>query len=178
MKSIQGWRRGVEVILVGPDISCVFPSSDGWSSLELRVRDSFVCETTLFLRLHLAVQSQYWDRMNVAMTNRFDGGLQEDYVIRLPQVIVPRDRIVVLMRDLNRWREQQGKVRCDLTSSGDQALSLSVGPHGGFVSERGKDVLLTEYRSSRCNVQTYFMIDQSCVMTALEEMKRLLTIRS
>lgn len=118
-----------------PDISCVFPSSDGWSSLEFRVRDSFVCETSLFLRLCVAVQSRYWDRMNVAMTNRFDGGLQEEYVIRLPQVIVPRDRIVALMRDLNRWREQKGKVQCDLTSSGDQALFLSVGPHSGFVSE-------------------------------------------
>lgn len=138
------------------------PSNRGMELLECEVvgnadRD-MVCRFTIV--------GEYWSRGQKGTRD-----VVEDFRVVLPQVIVAREALGALAQAFADWMKEERSFSCVLQSAdrAGQAIEVSLGEDPRFVRSTHKAVFNFSYCSGLVMASRFsFVVDQSCVRTAME----------
>lgn len=147
-------------------------SNRGWESFECKILNDH-CDDLLCC---LTLNGEYLDRSRPELSG---GHLAPDFKVLLPQTILSRQSLRGLYVDLFRWREMGEFFSRDLqaASSGGQILRLSIEDNPRFIQSSGKRVFTIHYVSGLVmTITSSFLVDQSCVGLAVDELARSLGV--
>lgn len=147
-------------------------SNRGWESFECELLndhgDDLLCR--------LSLNGEYLDRSRPESNGCH---VVPDFNVLLPQTLLSRQSLRGLYMDIFRWREIGGLFSRDLQAagSGGQMLRLSIEDNPRFIQGAGKRVFSIQYVSGLAmTITSSFLVDQSCVGLALDELARSLGV--
>lgn len=147
-------------------------SNRGWESFECELLndhgDDLLCRLTL--------NGEYLDRSQPESNGDL---VLPDFKVSLPQTLLSRQSLRGLYMDLFRWREMGELFSRDIQAagSGGQMLRLPIEDNPRFIQSAGKRVFTIQYVSGLAMaITSSFLVDQSCVGLALDELARSLEV--
>ncbi|RKH08383.1 hypothetical protein D7X74_31710 [Corallococcus sp. CA047B] len=99
----------------------------------------------------------------------------DDFDIRLPQVVVPRERFDALLRALRQWQTDQEEFSVDLDWR-DATLTLEVAHRPDVGGDRWKPAFTLYYSCAQNRIEVTFLVDASCLLEWSEGLEQAVAV--
>lgn len=145
-------------------------ASSGRESIRFNSTEGAIINTELLFAV--SIDASFWERK--ANSGRL---LVEDFHVDLKQIVIPKESVLELLSKLKKWLESPGEISCSLsTPTSGQTLLISLGSHHNVIIDRGKSVICMTYEAGHAfKGEWAFVVDQSCVRIAVEELAQFTT---
>jgi hypothetical protein len=143
-------------------------SSNGWQHVAGRAGGT---PSQAHLVTEVTMAGGFWDRERVFLGQEFGPELVPDFTVKLPQVLIGRDKLADLRRQLLQWLEQPREIRCDLAVGTGQEFTLSLRVESDIICSMEKPVCTVRYSASQMTCQWKAVVDQSCIRLLAESIR-------
>ena len=145
-------------------------ASSGRESIRFNTNE--VANSNKELLFTVSIEGRFWERQAIA-----DRQLVDDFQVYLKQIIIPKESILELLSKLTCWLDTPEEISCFLSMpASGQTLRVSLGSHHNVIIDRGKSVFCMTYEASHAfKGEWAFVVDQSCVRIAVEELTQFTT---
>lgn len=122
--------------------------------------------------VEVGLNSSFWQRDSMLEAGAVHSPLVGDSTVLLPQVIVAATRLDELRQTIERWLVHPMPFCVELAIN-DQSLTMTCGARPEFVSTVEKPVCTICYASGGLLVSASFIIDQSCLTSLSDDLRRI-----
>ncbi len=137
------------------------PSNDGWNKCYGRITDKWEDSNngTLFLS-DISIEGVFYERNKEIA----DAKLLPDFLVKLPQVVIPEANFKSLITELEQWLISAKEISIELSGVLHQSFILSFVIDKKFICSMDKPVCKILYSAERMNFGEWnFIVDQSCI---------------
>lgn len=123
----------------------------------------------------VAIRSLFWSRPDAIESGTFEAPPVEDLAASIPQVVLDVSALERLRSLLQQWLIDHSEFEVELAKNDAQQLSIAAGDRAELICSLESPALTLRYRAERVQaLEVYFLVDQSCISAALEELEALL----
>jgi hypothetical protein len=140
------------------------PSNNGWNDITFEAGTLHRKSDVLECCIQLTGRNECAAKLD-AVPPEVDRVVQ-NYIIKLPTVLVLMPACDQLMIDFDRWLESYTPFERYLTSTSEQVVTLAVGRRDDLITTADHPAVTFCYDDGRCRLEVLFVVDQSCIRIA------------
>ena len=150
------------------------PSNDGWSNITFETRALHRKDCLLECCVYLTGRHECAVGQSAVPCN--SDRVLDDYIIRLPTVSVSVSACDQLILDFDRWVGSSTPFNRCLTLTSEQVVTLEVGNRTDLITTTDHPAVTFCYDGGKCRLEAFFVVDQSCIRLAREELAATLAV--
>jgi hypothetical protein len=144
------------------------PSNDGWNSVTFDAQ--VLHHDTNQLEHSIELKGQFWYRPELSVEPPKFDRLVDDFMIVLPSVLIPQSACQGLLNEFDRWLNSHEPFTATLTSTPGQVVMIQIGKRNDLITTHDHPALTFFYEARGCRLEVCFVIDQSCIRKARDEL--------
>lgn len=144
-------------------------SSDGWNSVTFFMSENPIPNQDGLIQVALVSKGIFWNRRQILSISPTYESMDE-FDITLHQVILSKERLVMLIQRLEKWLDVREEFDLDISGAVEQKVSFGVGTQDKIIYRIDKPVFTMTYETSRIITTFRFVIDQSCISSFIGQM--------